>query len=408
MALSENVVMGISEIFTMTFSGPGQNANDVIRNDIEAGEYLGIGLDLGRVSQEQMTVLKTKLEATKAKLQAQNFNGLTKDDILGDLLYTTALAYHAELGVMKLVSAKTMGVVAITLPSETIFSSELKVTTFFGSPLRASSGGLAMDADRLMSLVKALDGDKEKPKQFMLSSGINSSTLEHSVPEQMFSTPGNPAQGISALKALQIANEQGIPIYTINQTNIAAILPQLQLDSGTITDIQSAVNSGKEVAVSQTDITFNGWTGCGYIVIDPNTGAGAYMISGGMNGAFIAFITLAAWLLIAAISYGTYNDVQFQIASEQISLAIDFIITVVKFWTQFYNGFNVCIFLAVFCTLLSLAFVAADIGLITIAGFVTQTMKTISWIIAAANLIGLPGFIQDISNPEDWCTILKP
>jgi hypothetical protein len=295
--------MGNTETFKMTFTAPNES-DDEITNEIEAGEYLGIGLDLGRISPEQMTALKTKLEATKAKLEAQDFTTLTKDDILGDLLYTTALSYYAELDVMDHVSSKTMGVAAIRLPSETIFSFELKVTGFLGSPLSVSSGSLAMDVDRALILTKALDGDQAKPKQFHLSSGMTSSALEHSVPEQLFSTTENPAQGISAVKALQIANEQGIPIYTINQTNIATILPQLQLDSETIADIQNAVNAGKEVTVSKTDITFNGWTGCGYIIIDPATGAGAYMISGGVNGCnlIIGLLILLFALILLAIT----------------------------------------------------------------------------------------------------------
>jgi len=160
-----------------------------------------------------------------------------------------------------------------------------------------------MDVDRQYSLVKALDGNTDKPKQFFLSSGANGSTLEHSVPEQLWSTPDNPAYGISAVKALKIANDQGIPIYTINQSNIDTILSQLQIDTDAKTDIRNAVNAGKEVTVSKTNITYNGWTGCGYIIIDPDTGEGAYMISGGMNGAFIAavviFLTAIAFFALA-------------------------------------------------------------------------------------------------------------
>jgi uncharacterized membrane protein YvlD (DUF360 family) len=151
-------------------------------------------------------------------------------------------------------------------------------------------------------MVKSFDGNKDKPIQFMLNSGSNSSALEHSVPEQFISAPDNPVQGISAVKALKIASDQGIPIYTITATNINTILPQLQLDGGTIADIQNAVNAGKVVTASKTEITFNGWTGCGYIIIDPSTGAGAYMISGGMNGA-ILLITIAIMLLILLIFY---------------------------------------------------------------------------------------------------------
>ncbi len=144
-----------------------------------------------------------------------------------------------------------------------------------------------MDIDHDMVMVKARDGDDEKKRQFMLASGMNGSALEHSVPEQLFRTPENPVEGISAVKALQIANEQGIPIYTIDRSNISTVLPQLQVDAQVINDIRNAVNAGKEVTVSKTDISYNGWTGCGYIVINPVTGSGGYMISGGMAGAVV-------------------------------------------------------------------------------------------------------------------------
>ncbi|MCL4479371.1 MAG: hypothetical protein M1381_09785 [Deltaproteobacteria bacterium] len=38
------------------------------------------------------------------------------------------------------------------------------------------------------------------------------------------------------------------------------------------------------VTVSKTQITYNGWTGVGYIIIDPSTGASAFEISGGLSG----------------------------------------------------------------------------------------------------------------------------
>jgi multisubunit Na+/H+ antiporter MnhE subunit len=168
--------------------------------------------------------------------------------------------------------------------------------------MSVSPSGLAMDVDRQYSLVKALDGNQDKPKQFFLNSGSTGSALEHSVPEQLWSTPDNPAYGISAVKALKIANDQGIPIYTINQTNIDTILPQLQIDADAKTDIRNAVNAGKEVTVSKTNITYNGWTGCGYIIIDPDTGAGAYMISGGMSGAILWILSIVLLFIMLFVS----------------------------------------------------------------------------------------------------------
>jgi len=209
-----------------------------------------------------------------------------------------------------------MNVLAIRLPSESMFSFELSTYSVWGIPMSVSPSGLAMDVDRQYSLVKALDGNTDKPKQFFLNSGSTGSALEHSVPEQLWSTPDNPAYGISAVKALKIANDQGIPIYTINQTNIDTILPQLQIDTDAKTDIRNAVNAGKVVTVSKTNITYNGWTGCGYIIIDPDTGEGAYMIGGGMSGgiilamgilAFLVFVfavlsVASAWALVAILN----------------------------------------------------------------------------------------------------------
>ena len=189
-------------------------------------------------------------------------------------------------------------------PSEAIFASAMKVNLLYGIPDTISGCGLMMDVDRSLNVIAALDGSSAKSIQFMKVSGMNGSALEHAVPEQMFSTPENPVQGISAVKALKIANDQGIPIYTINQTNISSILPQLQVDDSIKTDIQNAVNAGKEVTVSKTNITYNGWTGCGYIVTNPNTGAAAYMISGGLSGGFIivALLLVTALMLLAVIT----------------------------------------------------------------------------------------------------------
>ncbi|HDY88880.1 MAG TPA: transglutaminase domain-containing protein [bacterium] len=119
-ATGTEIGMGATEEFRMTFIDPYAGA-DIISNDIQAGEYLGIGIDLGRISEEQMLAVKSKLEGTKTKLEAEDFTNMTKDDILGDLLYTTAISYFAEHDAIDHVSSWKMGVEAIRLPSETIF-----------------------------------------------------------------------------------------------------------------------------------------------------------------------------------------------------------------------------------------------------------------------------------------------
>ena len=49
-------------------------------------------------------------------------------------------------------------------------------------------------------------------------------------------------------------------------------------------DIRSAVNAGRIVIIPEKEITINQWSGIGYMVLDPDTYACGYMISGGMAG----------------------------------------------------------------------------------------------------------------------------
>lgn len=277
------VGLGSTNIFSMTFSDPAYGWNQV-SNFVDAGVYQAIGLNLGTISEDQMRALNARLEATLAKVQNLDSATLTRDDVVGDLLYTTTMAYHSVLAVMNKISARAIKVNAITLPSETIFSTKLRVLCLWGIPRNVSFSGLNMDADLLLSVVKAQDGNSETVKQYMLSSGMTSSALEHSIPEQLFSSAERPVEGVSTVKALAAANNNGIPIYTVTQANIGAVMGQLQLSQEVKQDLANAVNAGKIVTVSKSSVSYNGWTGAGYIIINPETGAGAYMITGGLSG----------------------------------------------------------------------------------------------------------------------------
>lgn len=57
--------------------------------------------------------------------------------------------------------------------------------------------------------------------------------------------------------------------------------------------VQNAIAHGREVTISERPITANGWRGAGYIITDPASGAGSYLIEGGANGAIAAALLLA-------------------------------------------------------------------------------------------------------------------
>ncbi len=167
------------------------------------------------------------------------------------------------------------------------FGSEVRTADRFGLPTGIKAGGIGLDIPVGKTIV-ADNNNRQNFLNYRMQAGMIASSLEHQTPEQMYNTdPNNPVQGISTMKALALANAEGQKIYTITQQNIDTILPMIQASALTKSDIQSAVNAGKTVTVHEREVSVPGWRGTGYIVIDPVTGDGAYLISGGGNGGFI-------------------------------------------------------------------------------------------------------------------------
>ena len=54
-------------------------------------------------------------------------------------------------------------------------------------------------------------------------------------------------------------------------------------------EIQSAIQAGKEVTFHERGINAHGFSGYGYIITDPDTGGGAYLIEGRGNGGWLTY-----------------------------------------------------------------------------------------------------------------------
>lgn len=78
------------------------------------------------------------------------------------------------------------------------------------------------------------------------------------------------------------------------------IIPKLSLSTNVMTDIRDNVAVGRTVTVHEKTIHYKGWKGSGYIIIDPQTGSGAYLIDGGANGSHVSFSASDYLLLLAS------------------------------------------------------------------------------------------------------------
>lgn len=179
---------------------------------------------------------------------------------------------------------RQLGVISNSFMSFGTFSTSLQGVYSWGVLRTAKFAGMVMDIDRIGATIVDKDNKQTNLLVFIQQQGPRQSLNENLIPEMFFNNPNSIQKnvgGVSATKILKLANDQGQKIYQIDGSNISTVLPQLNHDSQVITDISNAVASGKVVTISQTKVSLNGWNGSGYIINDPNTGSGAYMISGG-------------------------------------------------------------------------------------------------------------------------------
>ena len=89
------------------------------------------------------------------------------------------------------------------------------------------------------------------------------------------------------------------------------MLPQLTIAPDVKAEIQEAVTTEKLAMVSQHPVTIGSWAGVGYIILDPETGSGAYKISGGASGSFFLGSILTALLTAMTAAALASNPVLF-------------------------------------------------------------------------------------------------
>ncbi len=267
-----------------------QNAENIVL----AGEYQAFALDVAGIAVRHVQTLQSTLTAMKTALETQALSALSTEDVLGNLLSGTLMSYFAINDIAAQMSASVAGVVAYRQPSYGRVTAVARPQYWFGIPHMVSFPGIEMDIDRLGGVVVSKENRRETQIAFTQESGLRQSALEHLIPEKLFTDARFPGESISAVKALMVASSQGQRLATLTQENVGRVLPLLHLDPQVAITIQEAVATGKRALVSQAPVTIGGWMGMGYIILDPETGSGAYLISGGANGGLLLGGSIAA------------------------------------------------------------------------------------------------------------------
>ncbi|MFT6422477.1 MAG: hypothetical protein ACJA2K_001202 [Thalassolituus sp.] len=272
------------------------------RNEPIAGEYQVYALDLQGIAPEQAEKLKQNLETTQANIEIENYDALTKQGLVGDILYATIFSYMALNNLRDSIQSKSAGMISYRAPSYGQFKTNLTPQYWYGVPRNVEMGGLVMDVDLMMNYQIEEANDYDKWLAYNKAQGARMSAMEHLVPEKIFSTENHPAHAISAVKALQIAAAEGQKIWNITSANIDVAVNNLTLPVDIISEIRNSAAAGMEITAHEQPVSFYGSSQVGYIILDPQTGAGAYKIGGGENGGNLIEFLVALGLFMFTIS----------------------------------------------------------------------------------------------------------
>jgi hypothetical protein len=260
LASGSAVTMGTQQSWELALSGPNEPGSYPDVYDITAGSESVFGIDGNGLNRE---VVQARYDSVPSNTVAEN-------------MHQVALRYFHQHDYFDDLVAGLRNVFKQRLPSAGHFSYPLEVRYLFGLPRWGSYTGRMMDVKRVLLAVSA-ESDKAR-FDYMSQVGMQGSYLEGSVLDQVFSRMQGTAS--SSAQVLMDAAEEGIPIYHLDSTNAAAVLPKLSVSADVRAEITAAIAAGKTVLLPQyapRDVM-------GYVIQDPHTGAAAYLIDGGLSG----------------------------------------------------------------------------------------------------------------------------
>lgn len=326
-----------------------------------AGSSTVIGISAGGIGTVQLDRLRQRVLATRSMLESGNTGDLTSERLSGDFLSAVLWSWFAAAESHSRMTQKAANIVENPGLSYGLFHAAAQPVYSWGVIRKVLFPGVNMDIGHIRNLTWAMDNDAGKWVTFNKVRGQFMSSLEHAIPERFFTDPatcnvhgGTPSaglpncpQGISAVRAIAVAAQAGQKIFTITKTvfesNPSIVETMLSAHSAsTKSRLRQALEAGHEVTVHEAPIAQDGWRGTGMILIDPSTGAGAYLIEGGSNGAWLTLLVAALSGFVDSLSqklrnpnsmFGPYDEIR---RSYYINLAAK-VATVLSFISSIYD-----------------------------------------------------------------------
>lgn len=326
-------------------AAPGRTDAD-IGNTVVAGGMYCVTSDYGNMAADCLQQSADRLEDLRQTVSQEN---IYTDEAMGILLDSIGKAYFAQNDLYHAVIAGQNNVAVSRDLSMGIVGFRINVISSFGRPAELNEGGIFLDIGDNVHSVISRDRDGDAEKEFMLHAGIHDSAMEHGVLEE-----ATGIESVSAIKILEQAKQESIPLHTLHRENLPEEIDALVVAGSVKQEIRTAVTDGKIVVIPEWEIARNDWSGSGYMVFDPDTFACGYMISGGLAGGamtmnqamgeyvatvlsglcFVFFYQLFKTLVLAVAPFGWIAGI-FMIA--ECILLLKYIRGVVELWDLYFQ-----------------------------------------------------------------------
>lgn len=271
--------LGTNYHFQTSIWRPG---NDVWE-DQNRTETSGTSTDIYVCTQKTSNeFLQRKIDALQKIVEE---SGLTEDmtqEMISDNLAITNRLYFMYMDLFSDMISDQLGIVNTNHINVSFVTDDIKVIGFFGLVLQIAKGGVTIDIVRSANNPRSIINDNSKRIEWMYTCGSYSTAMEHIVLELVYNIPA-----VSTGKIFSEALRNNIPICLIQPETMEADLARISANSVVKNHIRTYVSTGYEAAIPQSHITLvsdNGqWSGYGWTVTNPTTGATGYMISGGLR-----------------------------------------------------------------------------------------------------------------------------
>lgn len=266
-ATGSPVMMGQAVLANVGISSSIPNMSSQAESIMHAGDESILGLNLAGTTYNLMYQSYIKKFGTP--------------NTASDNLQLTAISFWMMEDLQQKMISQPRGLIVNRLPSYGWFSSPLTVKQRFGVPTSGYYKGRSMDI--VKSSIATIDLSGKIPLDALLQIGVYDSYLEGAIFDKLFKQ--KVGTSVSAISLINDSVAAGNKLFSITSQNFNSVRSQLAVSTDALQEISDAVNAGMIVITPDHDIVKGNWTGLGYIVFDPRTGSGAYLIDGGLNGA---------------------------------------------------------------------------------------------------------------------------